>query len=55
MKDISKDVQALLEGLRTVRGQIDSLIRRCDELTPDLAGKKQEARANPKRSSRESE
>jgi hypothetical protein len=48
MKDITKDVQALLEGLKAVTGQIDSLLRRCDKLARTQAGKKQEARANPK-------
>jgi len=33
MTTIKEDLEGLLEGLKTVIGQVDSLIRRCDKLT----------------------
>jgi len=48
MKNIEKDLQGLLEGLKRVTGQVDSLIERCDK----LARTEKKAKSKPKGSPR---
>ena len=52
MKDVKKGVQALLDGLKTVSEEVDSLIKRCNELT-QTEGSEKKAKGRPKSSPKE--
>ncbi|MDY6839600.1 MAG: hypothetical protein SWH78_16675 [Thermodesulfobacteriota bacterium] len=47
MKKIEKDLQGLLEGLKAVTAQIDSLIDRCDKLPRAEGMGNKEAKSKP--------
>ena len=47
MKKIERDLQGLLEGLKAVTAQIDSLIDRCDKLTRAEGVGNKEAKSKP--------
>ncbi|MDY6838398.1 MAG: hypothetical protein SWH78_10520 [Thermodesulfobacteriota bacterium] len=47
MKKIERDLQGLLEGLKAVTGQIESLIERCDKLARAEGVGNKEAKSKP--------
>lgn len=47
MKKIERDLQGLLEGLKALTAQIDSLIERCDKLTRGEGAGNREAKSKP--------
>ena len=49
MKDVKKGLQVLLDGLKAVTEQVDSLISRCGQVERLQVAEKQETKAKPKR------